>query len=261
MLDVVGLVPAAGIGARLGPLPCSKEIMPVGFADAPSHRPKAVSEYLLESFRIAGARRVFFVIRRGKWDIPEFFGDGQQLGLQIAYLMMRLPFGAAFTLDQAYPFLGQANVLLGFPDVIFRPADAFRPLLERMKRTSEDVVLGLFPTATPGKMDMVEVDRRGRVKGIEIKPEATKLSRSWIIAAWSPRFTDYLHQYVETHGPRLNLEMPETHVGEVFQSAIEDRLVVDSVQFPSGACLDTGTPEDMRHAIRLAGAGDVRAGL
>ena len=33
--DIVGLIPAAGKAKRLGPLPCSKEIIPVSFIEQP----------------------------------------------------------------------------------------------------------------------------------------------------------------------------------------------------------------------------------
>jgi hypothetical protein len=59
----------------------------------------------------------------------------------------------------------------------------------------------------------------------------------------------------------MNSDLPEAHVGTVVRSAIEHELHVDSVQFPSGSCLDIGTQEDMRRAIHLAGTGDVRAAL
>ncbi len=53
-LDVVGLVPAAGEAKRLGKLPCSKELFPVGFhrvGDGGQVNPKVVSQYLLEKMR------------------------------------------------------------------------------------------------------------------------------------------------------------------------------------------------------------------
>ena len=54
-LKLIGLVPAAGRATRIQPLPCSKELLPVGFQatgrldDDQALRPKVVSHYLLES--------------------------------------------------------------------------------------------------------------------------------------------------------------------------------------------------------------------
>ena len=52
--EVVGLIPAGGQATRLAPLPCSKELYPIGFRFAEadhSLRPKVVSHYLLEKMR------------------------------------------------------------------------------------------------------------------------------------------------------------------------------------------------------------------
>jgi glucose-1-phosphate thymidylyltransferase len=61
--EVVGLIPAAGQATRIAPLPCSKELYPVGF-EIQNHeqkeiRPKAVCQYLLEKMRLAGIKKAF----------------------------------------------------------------------------------------------------------------------------------------------------------------------------------------------------------
>src|SRR5688500_8765013 len=112
--EIVGIIPAAGRATRIAPLPCSKELYPIGFHSAEAGRggrPKPVRQYLLEHFSRAGAKQTFIVIRKGKWDIPEYFGDGADLDLAIGYLIMNRPHGAPYTVDQAYPFVRQATVI------------------------------------------------------------------------------------------------------------------------------------------------------
>src|SRR5215217_2645224 len=89
--DVVGLVAAAGRAKRIAPLPCSKELYPIGFRrDERSGecRPKVASHYLLEKFRRAGIERTYVVLRDGKWDIPAYFTDGGLVGLDLAYVVV-----------------------------------------------------------------------------------------------------------------------------------------------------------------------------
>ena len=67
--EVIGLIPAAGQSRRLQPLPCSKEVLPIGFhvdARTGDLSPKVVGHYLLEMFRAAGIRKTYIVIRDGK---------------------------------------------------------------------------------------------------------------------------------------------------------------------------------------------------
>ncbi|MCI0564229.1 MAG: hypothetical protein MN733_37620 [Nitrososphaera sp.] len=253
--EVIGLLPAGGQATRISPLPCSKELYPVGFRaldDGKSVRPKVVCHYLLEKMRLAGIIKVYIVLGKGKWDIPAYLGDGAMLDMHLAYLMMNLPFGAPYTLDQAYPFVQSALVAFGYPDIIFKTEDAFIRLRARQATTNADVVLGLFPIDQPQKWDMVDLDADGRINLIAIKPKETHLRYGWSIALWTPVFTHFMHEYLVAI-QKANDNEPkqrELIVGDVFKAAIESDLRVEGVVFPDDTCLDIGTPEDLVIAAR-----------
>ncbi len=111
--EVIGLLPAGGTASRIAPLPCSKELYPIGFNNTSGEdtnlRPKAICLYLLEKMRLAGIIKVFIVLRKGKWDILAYLGDGAMLNMNFAYLIMGLPFGVPYTIDQAYPFVKECD--------------------------------------------------------------------------------------------------------------------------------------------------------
>jgi glucose-1-phosphate thymidylyltransferase len=256
--DVIGLIPAGGKATRISPLPGSKELFPVGFhphGPEGELRPKVVSHYLLERMRTAGVTKAFIVIRKGKWDIPEYYGDGSLLDMQLGYLVMNLPYGPPYTLDQAYPFVQHATVAFGFPDILFTPEDAFAQLLAELDAGSADVVLGVFPVNAPQKWDMVDFDPAGRVQGFSFKPPQTHLRYGWALAVWRPAFTEFMHQFLAQRTAQYDQPEgtpPELSVGEVLQAAMAAGLVVGSRVFESGTCLDVGTPGDLLQAIRNA---------
>jgi glucose-1-phosphate thymidylyltransferase len=258
--DVIGLLPAGGQATRISPLPVSKELYPVGFrqVDQDSNlRPKVVCHYLLEKMKLAGIDKAYFVLRPGKWDIPAYFKDGAMLKMNLGYLIMNLPFGVPYTLDQAYPFVQDSLVALGFPDILFEPEDAFVQLLARQARSQADVVLGLFPTNQPHKAGMVDFDATGQVRLIIEKPRETDLRYMWGIAVWTPTFTQFMHEYlvvIEAGKVRSDTasELPpksEIPIGDVIQSAIYKGLRVEAEVFPQGSYLDIGTPEDLVRAV------------
>ncbi len=248
--EIIGLVPAGGEARRVAPLPCSKELFPVGFHTVEpgrTLRPKVVCHYLLEKMALAGITKVYVVLRKGKWDIPQYLGDGSIVDMKLAYLIMNIPFGVPYTLDQAYPFVQDALVAFGFPDIVFQPEDTFKRLLARQAATNADVVLGLFQTNDPQKMDMVDRRENGRICQIEIKPASTTLRYTWIIALWTPMFTRFIHDYL----PSVSYPgRQELSLGDVLQGAIAQKLYVDSVIFSDGVCLDIGTPDDLVRAVR-----------
>lgn len=262
--DIVGLIPAGGQAKRIAPLPCSKELYPVGFRNATEDlglRPKVISHYLLEKMRLADITKAYIILRKGKWDIPGYFGDGKILDMHLAYLMMDLPFGVPYTLDQAFPFVQDNMVALGFPDVLLQPQNSFMQLLKKQAETDSDVILGLYPTDHPHKMDMVELKKDGRIKSISVKPSKSskaKLSYTWQTAVWKPVFTEYLHEFVAQHNKRFSAnsaievteDEQELFLGDIFQAAIKDEFKINSVVFSKGNCLDIGTPEDLARAMK-----------
>lgn len=245
-LDVIGLLPAGGQATRLSPLPLSKELYPIGFwLDRDGKpKPKAVGHYLLEKMRLAGITKAFFILRSGKWDIPAYFGDGAMLNMHLGYLTVHVPYGVPYTLNQAYPFVQNAIVALGFPDILFQPENAFKRILTRLAATQSDVVLGLFPTEQHWKAGMVEFNSTGQVLQIIEKPPQTHLQYMWAIAVWTPRFSQFLHQFLQTH--TAGTELP---IGNVIQAGIEAGLRVEAETFSEGSYLDVGTPEDLARAI------------
>jgi glucose-1-phosphate thymidylyltransferase len=249
--DLIGLIPAAGHASRLAPLPCSKELFPVGFYESEGgHGPRAkpVCLYLLDGMRLAGAEKVYMVLREGKWDIPAFLGDGAKVGLSLAYLMTGPNGGPAHTLNQAFPFVREATVLFGFPDIIFQPKDAFASLLFRLAATGADIALAAFPAHDPQSLDMLDMDKGGHVRALEIKPGATRLSHAWMAAAWSPNFTLFMHDQIAA--TRFGPGDRECSVGRIIQAALREGLRVEAVIFSEGSYLDIGTPNALVRAVR-----------
>jgi glucose-1-phosphate thymidylyltransferase len=178
--------------------------------------------------------------------------------MHLAYLMMGLPFGTPYSLDQAHPFVQNTLVAFGFPDILFQGDDVFVKLLDHQAATGADVVLGLFPVKEPKTMDMVETDDNGVVNSIVIQPRQTRLQFGWIIAVWTPTFTRFLHkhlQLIQNEEYGLSRKLPSKHevsVGHVFREALDKGLKLQSVAFTGHKYLDIGTPANLAKAIRDA---------
>ena len=243
--NLVGVIPAAGTATRLGKLPFSKELYPLGIEKG---EVMVTSRYVMDSMAEAGASQIHMVIRDGKWDIPAYYGSRFSEGVFIGYHIAEYGYGVPFTVNQAYPFVKDKNVLLGFPDIIFKPADAYSRLVKELNHSAAPIVLGLFPVSNPAKFDMVETDDRGFVERIVIKPEEGDFDHAWIIAAWKPEFSDYLNSFVNktlaTH-TKDELNKTEFHFGHVIIAALNDGMDARGIAFENGSSFDIGTPEDL----------------
>jgi glucose-1-phosphate thymidylyltransferase len=254
MAEPIGLIPAAGLAQRLEQLPCSKELLRVGPSVGSDLPLEPVSARLLRKMASAGVRCVYCVIRGGKWDIPAYFGDGHVLGLHIAYLMRRLPYGVPYTLDGAYPFVRDRRVVFGFPDVLVTPEDVFVRLLDRHAAIGADIVLGLFPAGLPDRMDMVDASPDGRVRAVIPRPASEPRPHTWMVAVWAPAFTEFMHDHVARRLQSIADAVPgaELALGSVIQAGLAHGLHVDSVAFEDGRCLDIGIPDNLARVTRDA---------
>ena len=164
---MIGVIPAAGAGQRIQPLGCSKELLPVGSTVIEgAERPKAVAEYLVERMIAAGADQICIVISAEKSDIVRYFAERDHAA-EIFYVIQRRPLGLCDALFRADSFVGHHDqVLIGLPDTIWFPENAYRLALEQQ---AADVNLLLFPVNDPTAFDAVVCDEEGYVKTVEVK--------------------------------------------------------------------------------------------
>ena len=252
MSDVIGLIPAAGHARRISPLPCSKELYPIGFISPErddGKQPKVACHYLFDHMKAAGIFKTYIVLREGKWDIPTYLSDGRMFDLNIAYIMVQQSYGVPYTLDQAYPFVRDGVIAFGYPDILVQGENPFVSLLQHLALSKSDIVLGLSPVYKNQKTDMVDFGQFGEVREIVILPSETQLQYSWAVAVWTPTFTKFLHTYLLPCRASAATE-PELSLGHVIQAAIRDGLRVKAVAVSSEPFLDIGTPEGLLKAIR-----------
>ncbi len=251
-----GLIAAGGVASRLGALPCSKEIFPLA-SEFTNTRIKVVCENLISYYRNADISNIHFIIRKGKWDIPQLLGDGSENQVNISYHMMNLPYGTPFTLDQAYPFIKDKNIAMGFPDIIMEPVNAFSKLKEKLVNGKADFVLGIFPIENYWKWNMIEFEDN-KIMDIIIKGKRSDLKYGWSMAVWKPSMTEFIHQYLKVvmkenpNGRKVLSDGAERelYVGDTFTAAMKAGLSVDYVIFDDGFTTDIGTHEEMKEYLK-----------
>jgi glucose-1-phosphate thymidylyltransferase len=161
---LLGIIPAAGIGSRIQPLAFSKELLPVGSRlDGEVERPRAVSEYLVERMRLAGADRICFVISPKKSDIVEYYGASAG-GAAAFYVVQPGAEGLCDAIFRALPFMERGEeVVVGLPDTVWFPANGLELL------PADPLSFLLFPVERPELFDAVLTNPDGDVEEIQVK--------------------------------------------------------------------------------------------
>ena len=179
-INMIGIVPAAGAGERIQPLGYSKELLPVGSRTINGvERPKAVAEYLIERMIAAGAEQICVVISAEKSDLVRYFAE-REFAAQIFYAVQQKPQGLCDALFRAAPFACHHDrVLIGLPDTIWFPENAFRSVLPADGNPTADVNLLLFPVSDPAQFDAVNCDAQGYVTSIDVKSSTAQSQWVW----------------------------------------------------------------------------------
>lgn len=217
MSRLVAVVPAAGHAERLQPLPCSKEVYPVG------GRP--VMDHLVERLRAADCQELRVVTRPDKLDVIE---HARELG---ASVITGTPATLSASIVLGLRGLDQSDaVLVGLPDTLWEPVDGFVELLARLD-DGADIVLGVFESDEPERSDVVVLDERGFVQRVHVKEPDPPGNLVW--GCFAARV-----------GALAGLER-SLSPGHFF-----DRREVAAVVL-SGRMLDIGTPEALAAAEAL----------
>jgi len=234
-----GIIPAAGNGTRIQPLAFSKELLPVGSRQQDgTERPRAVSEYLIERMVQGGADKICFVISRWKFDILQYFG-GEIGKAAIVYAVQPEAKGLCDAIFRAVPFVHPAEpVLVGLPDTIWLPVDAFSRL------PSDKLGFLTFPVARPELFDAVVSDDAGRVREIQVKREGAE--SNWIWGAFGMPGA-VLHELYRLW--RRRRERDE-YIGTLVNAYLATGG--EAVAVPAGTdYVDVGTLGGYREAMRL----------
>ncbi len=237
--DLIGLIPAAGRGVRLG-LPYPKELYPV----IRDNHYKPISQYVLDNLTYAGLQHVVFVVNETKHQLMGFFGDGHRFGCNISYVVQEQANnkeqstspGLAHALDSGYHLTRGKTVCFGMADTIMQPKGVFAQALSAAQ-PEDDVILVLFKTERPEKFGMVRMGSDQCVAQIIDKPVQTDLLWMWGCILWRPSFTEYLHTCVSEDGI--------SDFAGIMNSAIARGMQFRGVPIDGGVYIDLGTYEEI----------------
>jgi len=237
--DIIGLIPAAGTGVRLG-LPYPKELYPV----IRDNHYKPIAQFVLNNLTTAGLDHVVFVINETKHQLVGFFGDGHRFDCDISYVVQErrdrdgesTSPGLAHALDAAYHLTRGKTVFFGMADTIMQPGNAFAQAYEAAS-PDDDVILVLFTTERPEKFGMVRMDGDGRVMEIVDKPAQTDLTEMWGCIIWRKKFTEYLHECVRQKGI--------SDFARIMNDAMASGMRFRGVHMVNGTYIDLGTYEEI----------------
>jgi dTDP-glucose pyrophosphorylase len=234
-----GIIPAAGNGTRIQPLAFSKELLPVGSSlDGISERPRAVSEYIMDRMRIAGATNVCIVVSPGKSDIIKYYGNNF-VNIPICYIIQQNPCGICDAIFKAIPLIDDDDtVMVGLPDTVWFPEDGFSRLKDNL------FSFLLFPVDKPEFYDAVQIDKLGNVSSIIVKQPG--VNEKWIWGAFKMPGKVYKSLFFLWEKMEQKVEYFGTLVNKYLQEGGNAMGITEGISY-----VDVGTINGYREALQI----------
>ena len=244
-----GIILAGGSGTRLYPLTrvTSKQLLPV--------YDKPMIYYPLALLMLGGIRDILIIST--PQDLPNFkalLGDGSWLGISIQYKEQPRPEGIAQAFILGKSFIGNDQVCLILGDNLFHGHNLSGIIKNALKVNNGGVVFG-YRVNDPERYGVVEFDDKGKVIGIEEKPEYPK-SKYAVSGLYV--YSNDVVEISESLKPSDRGELEITDVNKVYLRQNALRVEILGRGF---AWLDMGTHESMQQAASYVRAVQKRQGF
>lgn len=243
-----GIILAGGSGTRMYPMTkvYSKQLVTI--------YDKPLIYYPLSVLMLAGIKEILII--SNDETIPlykKLFDNGNNIGLDIQYVVQPAPNGIAQSFILGENFIGKDSVSLILGDNIFYGKLDF--FYKAVERNENGATIFAYQVNDPERYGIVEFDENGKAISIEEKPKIPKSNYA------VPGLYVYDNKVVEISKnlkPSARGELEITDVNKTYLDLGE--LKVEKVG-RGVAWLDTGTPEALLKAAQFFGVIEDRQGL
>jgi dTDP-glucose pyrophosphorylase len=234
-----GLIPAAGKGTRMEPFTKAypKELLPVG--------EKAVIEHAIEDLKNAGITDICVVVGWKQHAILDYLGSGEELGVQITYVVQDNRNGLAGAIKAGEHVIDDENFAVVLGDNYVDDKEAMKQLVEFHKERNFETTIGTFKPDDVTSYGIIDPGKDNEVDGMVEKPSQEDAPSNIAISG----------MYVFEPSIFESIDKIEKGVGGEYQltDAIDhQRKKTGKVGYQNikGSRIDVGTPERLRKANR-----------
>jgi glucose-1-phosphate thymidylyltransferase len=198
---------------------------------------------VIEDLKEAGITEIGVILgNNGKEQVIAELKDGRQYGVNITYIEQGAPLGIAHAVQCARAFMGDDNFIVYLGDNMLK--DGVKGLVDDFTEGQYDAAISLQAVQNPKQFGVAELDRDGRVVGLEEKPKVPKSNYALVgVYLFTPLIFDMIRQIKPSWRNELEIT-------DAIQKLLDNKRKVRS-HIVDGWWKDTGKPEDILDVNRL----------
>jgi glucose-1-phosphate thymidylyltransferase long form len=234
-----GVIPAAGKGTRMEPFTNAypKELLPVG--------EKAVIHHAIEDMKEAGITDICIVVGWKQHAIMDYLGSGEDLGVQLTYVVQDERDGLAGAVKAAQHYVKDESFAVVLGDNYVDDKRALRELVKFHRHESMDATIGAFNPEDVTSYGIIDPGDDNQVEGLVEKPEEHEAPSELGISGlyvFEPVIFDAIDKIGKGKGGEYQLT-------DAIDQLRKDDYKVGYDQI-KGTRIDVGTPQRLREANR-----------
>jgi len=239
VIKMKGLIPAAGMGTRLGPITLAipKELLMVG--------DKACIGHVVEAFKLAGITDIAIVVGWKKHAILDYFGSGKRLGVNITYIVQDERNGLAKAVECGKNAINHNSFAVILGDNFFYPKTFLTEIIEFHNEKNSECTVGVTPMKDVSSYGVIK-PKDERIIDIVEKPKQ-KDAPSNLACAGIYVFKPSIFDAIKKTKPDANNEYQLT---DSIKLLIEEKKPIFFKEL-KGKHIDIGSPERLRMANRF----------
>jgi UDP-N-acetylglucosamine diphosphorylase/glucosamine-1-phosphate N-acetyltransferase len=230
------VVLAAGEGVRLQPITATrpKHLIKVGG--------KPILEHCVDALKTCGVTEPIIVTHYMGDAIRQYFGDGEKLGIKIAYVEQAEILGTGNAVSAVEPYV-DGDFVLVYGDLLFAP-DVIKNVIHSYESEKPAAVMAVVPVEKPESYGIVELENEKAVKRIIEKPAPSKapsnLANAGLYVFSKEIFSKLKRTKASVRG--------EWELTDALSLLIKDKKTVLATKISKNDWIDIGRPWDLLEA-------------
>lgn len=247
MQEVVGFIPAAGVGSRMKGFPIVKEMLPMPASVSRDEKTSILIDNAICSMIDNGITKIVFVVNEEKGELINYINRQYVYTkkIQAAFIYQQIDgkhYGVPFAIESAYSFLKGKTVIMRFPDTLLFGDVDLKGLLKFHESNNSDLTLGVFKTAHPERLGPVHISDDGKIAKLEDKPKVPTVYNTWNCIVWGDEFTDEVLNCVSENESQNNEK--EMIIADIMQKFIDQEKAY-AHEIENVVCVDVSSVKEL----------------